>query len=119
MAAGDVARVLDLLDRYVETLWSRGQYATLLKWLDELGDEAIRPRHRLRVHHALTSIMAGELSAGAARLRALESELAKKELGWQPETSFEEGVKRYIEWYKQEEEERGKEWAGIDEILQR
>ena len=26
---------------------------------------------------------------------------AKKELGWQPRVDFEEGVRRYIEWYKQ------------------
>jgi len=25
---------------------------------------------------------------------------AKKELGWQPQVDFEEGVRRYIEWYK-------------------
>lgn len=28
------------------------------------------------------------------------SEKAKRELGWEPKVSFEEGVKRYIEWYK-------------------
>jgi LuxR family maltose regulon positive regulatory protein len=75
LAACDRERALDLLDQHAEALWRRGEYATLLKWLDELGDEAIRPRNRLRVHHALASIMAGELSAGAARLRKLERDL--------------------------------------------
>ena len=45
------------------------------------------------------------------------SELAKKELGWEPRVSFEEGVRRYIEWYKREEEERKSKWTQIDEML--
>jgi LuxR family maltose regulon positive regulatory protein len=75
MAAGDPERALDLLDRHAETLWRRGEYATLLKWLDELGDDAVRSRPRLRVHHALTSIMVGEFSSGGVRLQQLESDL--------------------------------------------
>jgi LuxR family maltose regulon positive regulatory protein len=75
MAGCDLARALALLDQHAEALWARGQYATLLKWLDELGQDRLRPWPRLRVHHALTSIMAGELSAGSARLQALERDL--------------------------------------------
>lgn len=30
----------------------------------------------------------------------ISNSLAKDELGWSPETSFKEGMKRYIEWYK-------------------
>ena len=31
----------------------------------------------------------------------VSAEKVKKELGWEPKVDFEEGVKRYIEWYKQ------------------
>jgi nucleoside-diphosphate-sugar epimerase len=29
------------------------------------------------------------------------AEKARSELGWEPKVDFEEGVRRYIEWYKQ------------------
>lgn len=49
--------------------------------------------------------------------KEVSSELAKRELGWEPAVSFKEGVKRYIEWYNKEEEEQEKEWAQLDGIL--
>lgn len=45
------------------------------------------------------------------------SELAKKELGWEPKVSLEEGVRRYIEWHKKEAGKRSSEWAQLDETL--
>lgn len=47
----------------------------------------------------------------------VSSEQAKKELGWEPRISFEEGVRRFIEWYKKEEEEQESKWAQLDDIL--
>jgi UDP-glucose 4-epimerase len=32
--------------------------------------------------------------------KIVSAEKAKRELGWEPKVDFEEGVKRYIEWYK-------------------
>lgn len=32
--------------------------------------------------------------------RIVSSDKAKRELGWQPKVDFEEGLRRYIEWYK-------------------
>lgn len=32
--------------------------------------------------------------------KSISSAKAKKELGWEPKVSFEEGARRYIEWYK-------------------
>ena len=49
--------------------------------------------------------------------KEISNELARKELGWEPRVSFEEGLKRYIEWYKKEEEKRSSEWAQLDETL--
>ena len=36
--------------------------------------------------------------------KEISAELAKKELGWEPKTGFEEGLKKYIEWYKEKED---------------
>lgn len=47
----------------------------------------------------------------------VSSEKTKRELGWEPKVSFEEGLRRYIEWYKKVEKEREEKWAQIDNIL--
>lgn len=49
--------------------------------------------------------------------KEVSSELAKKELGWIPKVSFEEGVRRYIDWYKKRKEEREKDRKNLDEIF--
>ncbi len=51
--------------------------------------------------------------------KEVSSELAKKELGWEPKISFEEGVRRYIEWYRNRENKRKADWERIDEILKK
>ena len=49
--------------------------------------------------------------------KEVSSGLAKKELGWEAKTSFEEGLKKYIDWYKKREEMRIKDWEAVDNIL--
>ena len=49
--------------------------------------------------------------------KEVSSELAKKELDWEPKVSFTEGVRRYVEWYKQEEAKETSDRAKIDELL--
>ncbi len=49
--------------------------------------------------------------------KEISNELAKKELGWEPKVNFEEGLKKYIAWYKEREEKRKSEWEKIDEVL--
>ena len=41
-----------------------------------------------------------EMRAADFQGKVVSSEKAKKELGWEPKVSFEEGARRYIEWYK-------------------
>lgn len=41
-----------------------------------------------------------ETRAGDYEGKIVSSDKARKELGWEPEVDFEEGVRRYIEWYK-------------------
>ena len=51
--------------------------------------------------------------------KEISSELAKREIGWEPKTNFEEGLKKYIDWYKDREEKRIKDWEIIDNILKK
>jgi UDP-glucose 4-epimerase len=51
--------------------------------------------------------------------KEVSSGLAKKELEWEAKTSFEEGLKKYIDWYKKREEARIKDLESIDSILKK
>lgn len=49
--------------------------------------------------------------------KEVSSALAKRELGWEPRTGLEEGLRRYTKWYKEREEARKRDWEKIDEVL--
>lgn len=49
--------------------------------------------------------------------KKVSNELAKKELGWEPKTSFEEGLRRYIKWYQEKEAKRRFEEEKLDKTL--
>lgn len=51
--------------------------------------------------------------------KVVSSELAKKELGWEPRTSFEHGLKKYIEWYKKMEADKDSQWEKLDKTLRK
>ena len=49
--------------------------------------------------------------------KEVSSHRAKVELGWEPMVEFREGVRRYIEWYRQRELRREQEWNCLDAEL--
>lgn len=49
--------------------------------------------------------------------KEVSSERAKRDLGWEPHTSFEEGVRRYIQWYKEREERKKAAMGAVDSEL--
>ena len=51
--------------------------------------------------------------------KEVSSELAKRELKWSPKVNFEEGVRRYIVWYKKREERCRNDLEQIDKELKR
>lgn len=59
-----------------------------------------------------TSARPGDFSG-----KEVSSERARTELGWVPKTSFEEGVRKYVQWYKEREEKRKSGLARLDAAL--
>ena len=49
--------------------------------------------------------------------KEVSSRHAKEELGWTPKTTFEEGLRRYIDWYKKREEKNKSDWEKLDKSL--
>lgn len=49
--------------------------------------------------------------------KEISSRLAKEELGWEPTVRFEEGLRRYVEWYRAQLAKADTEAALVDEAL--
>lgn len=49
--------------------------------------------------------------------KEISNERALKELGWRPKVSFEDGMKKYIDWYKEKKKEEEEALARIDKRL--
>jgi UDP-glucose 4-epimerase len=49
--------------------------------------------------------------------KEISTERAKKELGWEVKTSFEDGIRKYIAWYKEREKKLASQWAKLDKSL--
>lgn len=49
--------------------------------------------------------------------KVISSELARRELGWEPRVSFKEGVSRYVAWYKEQQRLAELDRVDIDEAL--
>ena len=57
--------------------------------------------------------------AGDFAGKVVSSGRAREELGWEPEVSFEEGVRRYVAWYREREQSRTDGWARVDELFRK
>jgi len=49
--------------------------------------------------------------------KEISSAKAKKELGWEASTSLEDGVRRYLKWVEQEDQDHNRRWATVDPQL--
>ena len=49
--------------------------------------------------------------------KEVSSKRAEDELGWTPKTSFNEGLKKYIDWYIQRERKLKEDWEKLDDLL--
>ena len=49
--------------------------------------------------------------------KEISSDLARRELGWEPRTGFEQGLSNYIRWFKEQENQRLVELERIDSVL--
>ena len=67
---------------------------------------------RINVKIEYTSARPGDFSG-----KDVSTELAESELGWKPRISFEEGLKRYIKWFKKDKEKKDNSWSRLDETL--
>ena len=64
----------------------------------------------------------GQIEFGPARPgdfsgKVISSKLAASELGWKPRVSFEEGVRRYVDWYREMKDSKERQWASVDSEL--
>jgi LuxR family maltose regulon positive regulatory protein len=72
LAAGDVARAADLVERAVPAMFRSRREATVLGWLRALPAELVRCRPVLSVGHAHALLASGELEGVEDRLRDAE-----------------------------------------------
>ena len=58
-----------------------------------------------------------EARSGDFSGKEVSSERAEKELGWSATTTFSEGVRRYLDWYREREEGKELSWSSVDPAL--
>jgi UDP-glucose 4-epimerase len=49
--------------------------------------------------------------------KEISSRLAREELGWVPQTPFEEGVRRYIQWYQNRADKQKQDWQRVEGFI--
>ena len=49
--------------------------------------------------------------------KEISSQRAREELGWEPTVKFEDGVRRYIAWYKEQLAKEEAAWSSLDQTL--
>jgi LuxR family maltose regulon positive regulatory protein len=75
LEAEDFGRAADLVEQNAEAIVTRGEAATLLRWLETLPKELVRSRPRLCVLYAWEMVLTGQLNAVESLLQAAEGAL--------------------------------------------
>ncbi|MEJ2209918.1 MAG: LuxR C-terminal-related transcriptional regulator [Anaerolineae bacterium] len=73
LAAGDYSRTARLIERYSLSMVTRGELATLLRWIEALPEEVAHSRPWLCVHQAWPLTLAGKAGAAEPLLRRIEA----------------------------------------------
>ena len=73
LAAKDVERAADLVERAARSMVARGEVTTLLAWLEALPGELIRSRPQLCLAHSWALFLLGKLDEAELRLRDVET----------------------------------------------
>jgi LuxR family transcriptional regulator, maltose regulon positive regulatory protein len=71
----DGERAAQLVERYGESPWSRGEAATFLRWLNALPKEAFRARPKLALRYAFMLMVVNALDEAGQRLDEVEKVL--------------------------------------------
>ncbi len=50
--------------------------------------------------------------------KEVSCQLAKTELGWEPKTGFEEGLRRYVDWYRERKLKVDAAWGRLDDCFE-
>ena len=77
LAAGDDDRAARLVEQNAEAMMTRGEAATVLRWLEKLPGELVRSRPRLCIIYAGEMIVTGHLQAVEPYLQAAERALGE------------------------------------------
>jgi LuxR family maltose regulon positive regulatory protein len=80
LTAEDFERVAQLIERNSLAMVSRGELATLLRWIDTLPQDLARSRPWLCVHQAWPLTLAGRADAAEPLLRQIEQQISPEDL---------------------------------------
>ena len=81
LAGGDLERAAGLVERHAGPMISRGELATVLRWLEALPEGVVRSRPQLCVAYAGPMVVIGRLDAAESLLRDAERALAAGDAG--------------------------------------
>jgi LuxR family maltose regulon positive regulatory protein len=72
LRAEDLKRAINLIEKHIDTMWARGEYAKLRRWLLRLPDEQVLSRSKLSIYKAWELFTSGRPDAGERFLRVAE-----------------------------------------------
>jgi len=84
LAAGDFQRTAQLIEQIAETILTRGEAMTVLRWLEALPGELVRSRPRTCVYYAGALVLNGQMDNAELYLQKAEYELSRVTAGTSP-----------------------------------